>query len=126
MPKQAYNWQLYIATYTALLGVPFLFFPRSFLPLIGFDPSMVDEGPFVQLTGMFLLCLTLVTFRIWQKKIEPMVLGTVILRLFIIITLVIVGMTGGFPFLFVMAAVVGVGVVGTLWSLRHVRLLQYL
>jgi len=31
---------------------------------------MVDAGPFVQLTGMFLLSLTLITFRIWQKKTE--------------------------------------------------------
>ena len=126
MPRQAFYWQLYIATYTALLGMPFLFFPRAVLPLIGFDPSMVDEGPFVRLTGMFLLCLTLVTFRIWQKKIEPMILGTVILRLFIIMTLVTVGITGGFPFLFIMAGIVGVGVLGTLWSLRQVKIVDYL
>jgi hypothetical protein len=126
MPKQAFYWQLYIATYTALLGIPFLFFPKSVLPLIGFLPSMVDEGPFVRLTGMFLLGLTLITFRIWQKKIEEMVLGTVILRLFIIVTLLIVGITGNFPFLFVMAAVVAVGVMGTLWALSKVNLLQFL
>lgn len=126
MPPQAFYWQLYIASYTALLGIPFLFFPRSVIPLIGFDPAMVDEGPFVRLTGMFLLCLTLVTFRVWQKRIEPMVLGTVILRLFIIVTLLTVGIAGGFPFLFAMAAVVGVGVLGTRWSLRKVNLLHYL
>lgn len=126
MPKQAFYWQLYIASYTALLGVPFLFFPKSVIPLIGFDPSMVDEGPFVRLTGIFLLCLTLITFRIWQKKIEQMVLGTVIIRLFIIITLLTVGMAGGFPFLFIVVGIVGVGVLGTLWSLRKVNLLDYL
>lgn len=126
MPKQAFYWQLYISTYTALLGVPLLFFPKSILPLIGFLPSMVDESPFVRLTGMFLLSLTLITFRIWQKKTEVMILGTVILRLFIIITLLIVGVTGGFPFLYFMAGVVGIGVIGTLWSLRKVNLLQYL
>ena len=126
MPKQAFYWQLYIASYTALLGVPFLFFPRSVIPLIGFDPSMVDEGPFVRLTGMFLLCLTLITFRIWQKRIEEMVLGTVMIRLFIIITLLAVGIAGGFPFLFIVAGIVGVGVLGTLWSLRKVNLRLYL
>lgn len=126
MPKEAFYWQLYIASYTGLLGIPFLFFPKSVIPLIGFDPSMVDEAPFVRLTGMFLLCLTLVTFRIWQKKIEQMVLGTVILRLLIIITLLTVGMGGGFPFLFIMAGIVGLGVLGTLWSLRSVSLLRYL
>ncbi len=126
MPKQAFYWQLYIASYTALLGVPFLFFPKSVIPHIGFDPAMVDEGPFVRLTGMFLLCLTLITFRIWQKSIAEMVLGTVIIRLFIIITLLTVGTAGGFPFLFVVAGIVGVGVLGTLWSLRKVNLRPYL
>jgi hypothetical protein len=125
MPKQAFYWQLYIASYTGLLGVPFLFFPRSVLPLIRFDPRMVDQAPFVRLTGMFLLCLTLITFRIWQKKIEEMVLGTVIIRLFIIVTVLTVGITGAFPFLFIVAGVVGVGVLGTLWSLRSVNLLHY-
>jgi len=87
---------------------------------------MVDEGPFVRLTGMFLLCLTLITFRIWQRKIEPMVLGTVIIRLFIVITLLVMGITGGFPFLFTMVGVVGLGVVGTLWTLRKEDVLKYL
>ena len=126
MPKKAFYWQLYIATYTFLLGVPFLFFPKSVIPLMGFDPSMVDEGPFVRLTGIFLLSLTLITFRVWQKKTEEMVLGTVIVRLFIIVSLLVVGISGGFPFLFIMIAVVAFGVVGTLWSLRGEDLKQYL
>lgn len=126
MPKTAFFWQLYISAYTALLGIPLLLFPKSTIPLMGFDPLMVDEGPFVRLTGMFLLCLTLITFRIWQKKTEEMVLGTVLVRIFIILTLLVVALTGGFPFLYIMIAVVGIGVIGTLWSLRKVRLLDYL
>ena len=126
MPTKIFYWQLYIATYTALLGIPLLFFPKSVIPTMGFDPSMVDEGPFVRLTGMFLLCLTLITFRIWQRKIESMVLGTVIIRLFIIITLLVVGLTGGFPFLFIMTGIVGLGVVGTLWTLGRGNILRHL
>jgi len=126
MPTKVFYWQLYISTYTAMLGIPLLFFPKSVIPSMGFDPSMVDEGPFVRLTGMFLLCLTLITFRIWQKKTEEMVLGTVIVRLFIILTLLIVGLAEGFPFLFIMIAIVGIGVIGTLWSLRSIKLLDYL
>ena len=126
MPTKAIRWQLYIASYTALLGLPLLLIPKSVLPFINFDPAMVDEAPFVRLTGMCLLCLTLVTFRIWQKQIEEMVLGTVVLRLFIITVLLTVGILQGFPFLLIMAAVVGFGVIGTLWSLRSVRLLDYL
>lgn len=126
MPKNAFLWQLYISAYTALLGIPLLFFPKSTIPLMGFDPLMVDEGPFVRLTGMFLLSLTLITFRIWQKKTEEMVLGTVLVRTFIILTLLVVALTGGFPFLYIMIAVVGIGVIGTLWSLRKVKLLDYL
>ena len=126
MPAKAYLWQLYIATYTAALGLPLLLIPKTVLPLMGFAPTMVDEGPFVRLTGMFLLCLTLVTFRIWQKRIAEMVLGTVMLRIFIIITLAVVGTTGGFPFLYVMIVVVAIGVAGTLWTVRAVDLKQYL
>ncbi len=126
MPKNAFYWQLYISMYTALLGIPLLFFPKSVILLMGFDPSMVDEGPFVRLTGMFLLSLTLITFRIWQKKTEEMVLGTVIVRLFITITLLIIGITEGFPFLFIMIGIIGFGVLGTLWSLRNTRLLDFL
>ncbi|MBI2993405.1 MAG: hypothetical protein HYY48_04420 [Gammaproteobacteria bacterium] len=126
MPKHAFYWQLYISTYTALLGIPLLFLPKVSLPMIGFDAAIADGNPFVQLTGMFLLGLTLVTFRIWQKKIEVMILGTVVLRLFIIATLLVVGITGGFPFLFLMTGIVSIGVVGTLWSLRSVDLKPYL
>ncbi len=126
MPTKAFYWQLYIATYTFLLGLPFLLIPKAIIPYMGFEPAMVDKGPFVQLTGMFLLCLTMITFRVWQKKIEEMILGTVVLRTFIIITLLVVGIVGDFPFLFIMIGVVGLGVVGTLWSLRGVNLKQYL
>lgn len=126
MPAKAFLWQLYIATYTALLGLPFLLFPKSVIPYMGFDPSMVGEGPFVRLTGIFLLCLTLITFRIWQKKIEEMVLGTVVLRLFIIAVLLAMGIMEGFQFLLIMAGVAGTGVAGTLWTLRNTDLKQYL
>ena len=126
MPNNAFKWQLYIATYTALLGLPLLFIPTSVIPLMGFDPVMADEGPFVHLTGMFLLCLSMVTFRIWQKKIAEMVLGTVFLRIFIIITLLVLALSNDFPFLFIMVPVVAIGVIGTLWSVRNVDLKQYL
>ena len=126
MPAKAFVWQLYIATYTALLGLPLLLFPKTVMPYMGFDPAMVDAGPFVRLTGMFLLCLTMITFRIWQKKNAEMVVGTVILRTFIIITLLIIGITGGFPFLYIMIGIVGFGVIGTLWALGKENFLRYL
>lgn len=126
MPIHAFKWQLYISFYTALLGIPFLFFPKKVIPMMGFDPSMVDAGPFVHLTGMFLLSLSLITFRIWQKKTKEMVLGTVFVRLFIILTLAVLYIAGSFPFLLIMIAVVSIGVIGTLWSLRAVNLKQFL
>jgi len=126
MPAKAFYWQLYIATYTALLGLPLLLFPKIAIPYMGFNPAMVDEGPFVRLTGMFLLCLTMITFRIWQKKNSEMVVGTVILRTFIIIILMTVGITGGFPFLYIMVGVVGFGVIGTLRAVGKENFLRYL
>ena len=126
MPAKAFYWQLYIATYTALLGLPLLLFPKTIIPYMGFDPAMVDAGPFVRLTGMFLLCLTMITFRIWQKKTAEMVVGTVILRTFNIITLFLVGITGGFPFLFIMIGIVGIGVIGTLLAIGKENFMRYL
>jgi len=126
MPIKAFYWQLYISAYTALLGIPLLFFPKSVIPMMGFDPAMVDAGPFVQLTGMFLLGLTLITFRIWQKKTEQMVLGTVVVRTFFIITFLVLAITSEFHFLYMVAGVVGIGVIGTLWSLGSGNILRYL
>ena len=126
MPIHAFKWQLYISFYTALLGIPLLFYPKDVIPMMGFDPAMVDAAPFVQLTGMFLLSLSLITFRIWQKKTEEMVLGTVFVRIFIILTLAILYLNGSFPFLLLMIAVGSMGVIGTLWSLRSVNLKQFL
>ncbi len=126
MPTKAFYWQLYIATYTALLGLPLLLIPKSVIPYMGFDPAMADDGPFVRLTGMFLVCLTLITFRVWQKKTAEMIVGTVILRIFIIFTLLIVGISGGYPFLYIMIGIVGIGVIGTLLSVGKENLLRYL
>ena len=126
MPTHTFKWQLYISAYTALLGIPLLFFPKDVIPMMGFDPNMASEGPFVQLTGMFLLSLSLITFRIWQKKTEEMVLGTILVRLFIILTLAILALSGDFPFLYTMIVIVGIGVVGTLLSLRGTNIKQYL
>jgi len=55
-----------------------------------------------------------------------MVLGTVFVRLFIIVTLAVLYLNGSFPFLLMMIAVVSIGVIGTLWSLRGVNLKQFL
>ena len=55
-----------------------------------------------------------------------MVVGTVILRTFIIITLFLVGITGGFPFLFIMIGIVGIGVIGTLLAIGKENFLRYL
>ena len=126
MPAKAFYWQLYIAAYTALLGLPLLLIPKTIIPYMGFDPAMVDAGPFVKLSRMFLLCLMMITFRIWQKKIAAMVVGTVIIRMFIIITLFVVGLAGGFPFLYIMIGIVGIGVIGTVRATGKENLLRYL
>lgn len=126
MPTKTFYWQLYIAAYTAIFGAAFLFFPSYVLPLIEIDPAMNDQGPFVMMTGLFLLCLTLVTFRVWQKRLEQMVIGTIILRIFIIATLGFVFASGGYFFLLPAIAVVGFGVLGTMWSLKGVNIKPYI
>jgi hypothetical protein len=87
---------------------------------------MVSQAPFVRLTGMFLLGLTMITLRVFQKKTEEMVMGTVVLRTFFIVTMLVMAITGGFPFLYIMIGVVGFGVIGTLWTLGKGNILRHL
>lgn len=126
IPDKVYYWQLYISAYTALLGIPLLLYPKTVIPYLGLDPAMGDAGLFVRLTGMFLLCLTLITFRIWQKKVEEMVVGTVVVRLFIIITFLLIAITEGYLFLYFIIIIVGIGVIGTILALGRENFFRYL
>jgi hypothetical protein len=115
MSNTSFRWQLYVTTYTALLGIPLLLVPNAVIPYLGFNPT---EEVWVRLTGGLLLGLSFITFTIHRKRISDMIVPSVHLRSGLFIALVALGALGYPPFLFVMAAIVLVGVIGTLVSLR--------
>jgi hypothetical protein len=113
--ETSFRWQLYVTTYTALLGLPLLLVPNAVIPYLGFNPT---EEVWVRLTGGLLLALSYVTFTIYRKRISDMIAPSVHVRSGLFIALVALGALGYPPFLFVMAAIVLVGIIGTLVSHR--------
>lgn len=118
MTDACFRWQLYVTTYATVLGLPLLLVPNAVLPYLGFTPT--DE-PWVRLTGGFLLGLAYITLTVYRKRIDAMVIPSVHVRAGIILVLVALGALGYPPFLFVMALIVLVGVIGTLVSHRAGR-----
>lgn len=116
MGTGSYRWMLYVTAYTAGLGLPLLVFPDAVLPVLDFRPT---HEPWVRLTGTLLLALSFITFTIYRKRIAAMLVPTVIVRLGIVLVLLALGLSGQPPFLFVMAAIVLIGVIGTVSSLRR-------
>ena len=115
MSRTSFVWMLYVTAYTTLLGLPLLLFPNAVIPYLGFNPT--DE-PWVRLTGGLLLALGYITFTIYRKQIAAMLIPSVQVRSGIILVLLALGAFGYPPFLFVMAGIVLIGVVGTLVSYR--------
>ncbi len=111
--RKTLAWMLYVTAYTGLFGIPLLFFPDAVLPLLGFAPT---TGPWVRLSGMFLLVLSYFTFIIYHKNIVALLPHTIIARTGISIVLIALGIAGQPPFLFVIALIVLVGVIGSLLS----------
>jgi hypothetical protein len=115
MSRTSFVWMLYVTGYTALLGLPLLFFPNAVIPYLGFNST--DE-PWVRLTGGLMLALSYITLTIYRKQITPMLIPSVHVRSGLILVLVALGAMGYPPFLFVMAGIVLVGVIGTLVSYK--------
>jgi hypothetical protein len=110
MRRSVFLWQLYISTYTLLGGIPLLFFPNTVLPVLGFQKT---NEPWVHASGMFLIALSYLTFMIYWNGIGEMVIHIIVIRIWITIVLLALGFMGFPPFLFVLAGVVLIGVIGT-------------
>ena len=115
MRQASYRWMLYVTAYSAGLGLPLLVLPNAVLPLLGFETT---REPWVRVAATLLIALSFITFTIYRKRIAEMILPTIFVRLWIAAVLLLLGLAGYPPFLFVMAGVVLIGVVGTLLSLR--------
>lgn len=115
MRMTSFQWQLYVTTYTSLLGIPLLLFPDAVIPYLGFNPT---GEVWVRLTGGLLVALGGITFSIYRLRIREMIMPSVYVRLGIGVILLLLGLAGYPPFLFAMAAIVLVGVAGTVVSHR--------
>lgn len=115
--KSPLHWQLYVAAYTFLFGLPLLVTPDFVLPLLGFDPT---PGPWVRLVGMLLLSLSVVSYGIYREKVANLVPYSIGVRAFIMVVLLALAIVGHPPFLYVMCAIVGLGVAGSIYT--YVRL----
>ena len=104
------GWQLYVSGYTLLFGLPLLAVPDEVISLLGFR---VTGEPWVRLAGMFLLTLSYLSFGIYRERAVPMLFYSIVVRTFIVVVLLSLALAGHPPFLYVMALIVGIGVVGS-------------
>lgn len=72
----------------------------------------------MRVAGGMLLTLPYITFTIYRKRIKEMILPTIAVRSGLVVVLVTLGFTGGYPAFYVIAEIVLVGVIGTVASLR--------
>ena len=109
--RGALRWQLYVAAYTFLFGAPLLICPNQVIPLLGFS---VTEEPWVRLVGMFLLSLAYISIVIYKKKAADfVVIHSIVIRIGFIMVLLTLALSGHPPFLYAMAGIVAIGVVGS-------------
>src|SRR5262245_14624232 len=104
------RWQLYVAAYTFLLGVPLLLFPNTVIPWLGFSPT---EAAWVRIVGMFFLGLTLISISIFLSPTARSIRGSMVVRSWFIVVLFALALSG-YPWgLYVIATLALVGVIGS-------------
>lgn len=106
----ALKWQLYVSGYTLIIGLPLLVMPNEVISLLGFK---VTEEPWARLAGMFLLSLSYISFGIYREKAVQMLFYSITVRIFIFVVLLFLAIAGHPSILYVMAVIVGIGVVGS-------------
>ena len=108
-------WQAYVSAYTAVFGLPLLLAPGWAVPLLGFGPA---AEPWPRLVGMLLLGFSMVSAMIWREPTLALVRVSTAVRAFFAGVLLLLALRFGPRFLFLMFAIVLVGVVGSGLALR--------
>lgn len=115
-------WQLYVATYTSILGLPLLFFPNKIIPLLGFAPT---EEPWVRLVGMFLLALSYLSIVIYREGNVPYLRASIFIRAWFFVVLLTMALAGYAWGLYLIAGIVLIGVIGSASAycveIRHLK-----
>jgi len=108
-------WQAYVSAYTAVFGLPLLLVPGWAVPLLGFGPA---AEPWPRLVGMLLLGFSMVSAMICREPQAYLVVVSTAVRAFFAGVLLTLAVLFGPRFLFLMSAVVLVGVIGSSLALR--------
>jgi hypothetical protein len=114
--KRTFFWQLYITAHTALFGIPFLFFPNQVLPLLGFQTT---HEPWIRVTGILFLVISAMTYSIYKNRIKQMILPGINTRAAVVLVLIYIAYQSQSLFILIMAVIILIGVIGSIFSYRH-------
>jgi hypothetical protein len=113
--KRSFLWQLYITAHTALFGIPFLFFPNQFLPWIGFQTT---HEPWIRVAGILFLVIGVMTYSVYKNQIKAMLLPGINTRAAVVLVLLYLAYQIHSLFILIMAMIILIGVVGSIFSYR--------
>jgi cation transport ATPase len=110
-------WNLYVAAYTLIFGLPLLLFPNLLFSL-GFE--QIDEL-WARLTGMFLLGFSYVNVVICLKRPGPMIRALMVTQACFAVGLGILALMGNPPLFYLMGGIMLIGVIGAALTYRAER-----
>jgi len=116
--RKTSRWNLYVAGYTLLCGVPLLFFPHR-VPFISYTPN--DEV-WVRLCGMCLLAFAFYNFFISRERQAGIVLASIINQFVFGVVFAVWAFLRATPMLYAVSGVVLLGALGAALSFRKERL----
>ncbi len=93
-----------------LFGIPFLVFPNQILPWLGFRAT---EEPWIRLAGILFIVIGLTAFTVYRKRIKEMLLPSIGVRVLVVLILIILDLISNSIFLYVLAGIILIGVVGS-------------
>ena len=108
--NNSYYWQLYITGHTLLFGIPFLFFPNTVLPWLGYAPT---SEPWIRLAGILFIVIGSTAYTVYRHRIKEMLLPSITVRIVVVALLVILGVKSGSLFLYILAGIIFTGVIGS-------------
>ena len=101
----------YLFGYQSLTGIGLLLFPQQVLKLL-FSTGQYDST-FVQLSGTFMIALSIIVFQLIRHEIEVFYPTTFVVRLFIISVITWFYFQTKDPFFIVLFVVVAIGIILT-------------
>jgi len=114
--NKSFLWQLYITVHTVLFGIPFLFFPNTILPWLGFQPT--DE-PWIRMVGVLFLVIGTTSYSVYKNKIKEMIIPSIRVRSVVVLIVFYLGIKSHSPFLEILALIILIGVIGSMISYKQ-------